>query len=400
MALNIRTVESLKPGKERRTVPDGLVTGLYLQIEPTGSKSWSVRYRHSGRTRKYTFGKYPGISLKSAREQAAKALQAVAEGRDPAHEKKLQRSTGTDTFAAVAALFLERYGKGYRKRTREIVTGMLRVHVLPRWGSRLTGDITRRDVIALLDEIVDGGSLISANRTFAVVRKIFNWSVTRDLIVSSPCVGVRAPTPERPRDRVLDDPELRLVWEAADELGGPYGALIKLLILTGQRLSEVAKIRWIELDIEARLWSIPSERCKNGRAHSVFLSTPAVELLRGLPRIAGSEFVLTTNGRVPAAGFGKHKRRLDALLPPDMPHWVVHDIRRSVATGLARIGVALPVIEKILNHQSGSFGGIVGVYQRHDFADERRTALDAWAAHVERIVSGATNVVALREARR
>ena len=399
MALNVRTVESLKPKSTRQEIPDGLLPGLYLQIEPTGSRSWTLRYRHGGRTRKFTLGKYPTLDLKTARELASKALRAVAEGRDPARERKLLRSAGADTVASVAALFVERHGRTYRKRTYETATGMLNRHVLPRWGSRPLAEITRRDVIALLDDVVDGGSPVSANRVLAVVRRMFTWAIERDIVEASPCVGVRAPTPEVSRDRVLTDIELCAVWLAAERYGGPYGALVRLLILTGQRRNEVAQARWAEFDLEARLWSLPGERTKNQRPHTVPLPEAAIALLRSLPRI-GDEFVLTTNGRVPAGGFGKHKARVDALLPPDMSEWRLHDIRRTVATGLARIGAALPVIEKILNHVGGSFAGVVGVYQRHDFADEKRTALDHWTKHVERLVRGDPAIIVPLRSRR
>lgn len=399
--LTARNVEAYKPRAKAKEYPDGLWSGLYLLVQPSGHKSFVVRYRHHGRSRKYTIGSYPAIDLKAARELASKALRAVAEGRDPQHEKKLLRSARADTFGAVAELFLERHGRAHRKRTRETYTSMLSKHVLPRWGARPAAEITRRDVVALLDEIVDGGSPISANRTYAVIRKIFSWAVTRDIVATSPCVGVRAPTREISRDRVLPDTELRNVWLAADKLGGPYGALVKLLILTGQRRNEIAQARLSEFDLESRLWTVPSERSKNHKAHVVPLSAPAVALLKALPRVGDNEFVLTTNGRVPAAGFGKHKARLDALLPADMSRWVVHDIRRSVATGLARIGVDVPTIEKVLNHVGGTFAGVVGVYQRHDYVEEMRRALNRWGEHVERLVGGEPpKVVALRGPRR
>lgn len=399
MALNVRTVESLKPTKKRQEIPDGLLPGLYLQVEPTGSRSWTVRYRHGGRSRKYTIGRYPAIDLKGARELAAKALRAVAEGRDPAHERKLLRSAGADTFASVAALFLERHGRGYRKRTLENTTSLLDKHVLPRWGALPLAQIRRRDVIALLDEIADGGAPVSANRVLAAVRKMFAWAITRDIVDASPCVGVSRPHVERARDRVLTDDELRDVWLASERLGGPFAALVQLLILTGQRRGEVAGMRWGEIDLGSAkpAWRLPGERTKNRRAHEVPLSRAAVALLEALPR-TGDEFVLTARSGTPIAGFSKFKRELDALLPVDMHAWRLHDIRRTVATGLARIGIGLPVIERLLNHTSGSFAGVVGVYQKHSFADEQRIALDAWAAHIERLVSGepASTVVALR----
>jgi integrase len=145
-------------------------------------------------------------------------------------------------------------------------------------------------------------------------------------------------------------------------------------------------MRWAELDLEQRLWTLPPERVKNNQPHEVPLSDAAIALLKSLPRIQGSPYVLTTNGETPASNYGKNKRRLDALLPPEMPAWRLHDLRRTVASGMARLGINLPVIEKVLNHSSGSFAGIVAVYQRHSFADEKRKALDAWADLVVSLV--------------
>ena len=218
----------------------------------------------------------------------------------------------------------------------------------------------------------------------------------RDIIASSPCAGVRPPTPEQSRDRVLADFELRNIWLAADRLGGPFGALVKLLMLTGQRRDEVARMAWSEVDLDARLWKLPKARAKYGQPHDIALSEPAVAILMSLPQI-GDIFVLTTDGRTAASSYSQNRRRLDALLPADMPHWVLHDLRRTAASGMARLGINLPVIEKVLNHSSGSFGGIVGVYQRHDFADEKRRALDRWGAHVADLVSSrrGRNVVTL-----
>jgi integrase len=212
---------------------------------------------------------------------------------------------------------------------------------------------------------------------------------------------LKPPTPERSRDRVLSDPELRAVWLAADEFGGSFGALVKLLMLTGQRRDEVAGMLWAEIDTEARLWSLARERVKNDSSHDVPLSKPAIEILEALPRI-GSRFVLTTNGKSPSSNYGKNKRRLDALLPSDLSPWRLHDIRRSAASGMARIGIQLPVIEKILNHKSGSFAGIVSVYQKHTFSDEKRDALESWGAYLSRLISdqpGRRNIIRFEAAR-
>ena len=186
---------------------------------------------------------------------------------------------------------------------------------------------------------------------------------------------------------MLTDDELRLILRACDHLNEPFGALIKLLALTAQRRDEVGQMSWREIDLDARLWTIPKERAKNGIAHDVPLSEAAVSVLAGIRRIAGSRrLVFTTTGETPVSGFSKIKKRLDSALPDASP-WVLHDLRRTAATGMARLGVSLPVVEKVLNHTSGSFGGVAGIYQRHHFADEKRAAMEAWANHVAEIAA-------------
>jgi integrase len=382
--LTARTVETIKAGPKRREIADKLLPSLYLVVQPTGAKSWAVRYRIAGRPRKHTLDAYPAIDLKAARDLASEALRAVAKGRDPGREKLESRVVAPDTVAAVVRQFVELHCRRHnRPRHARETTRLLERNVLPRWRARLMRDITRRNVLDLLDRLVEDGP-ITANRTLSAVRKLFSWAVSRDIIAASPCAGVKPPTPERSRDRVLSDDELRAVWEAAEKLGGPFGALIKLLILTGQRRDEVAGMRWSELNLDAGLWVIASDRVKNNEAHVVPLSKLAVEILNNLPRIADSDFVLTTTGKSPASDYSKKKRQLDALAR--VSSWRLHDIRRSMASGLARLGVNLPTIEKVLNHRSGSFGGIVGVYQRHDFAAEKRAALERWVAHVQQVV--------------
>jgi integrase len=398
--LTIRSVEAMKPRPVRQEIPDSFLPGLYLIQQPSGAKGWAVRYRHKGVPRKLTLGSYPALGLKDARELGAKALRAVAEGRDPGREKILARAAKADSVDRIVEDFLERHvRRSNRPRTAQETERLLRQHVLPRWRGRMVHEITRRDVLDILDRVVDGGAPIAANRVFAAIRKFFNWCAARDIIAASPCAGVKPPTAERARDRVLSDEELRLVWRAADKLGGTFSPLVKMLALTGQRRDEVARMRWEELDLDARLWTLPPARTKNNQPHEVPLSKAALVVLQNVPRIASSPFVLTTNGGgSPASGYSKNKRRLDALLPADMPPWRLHDLRRSCASGLARLGINLPVIEKVLNHSSGSFAGIVGVYQKHSFADEKRAALEAWGSFVTAVVEGkpASKVVRLR----
>src|SRR5262249_49597396 len=201
--LTIRSVEAMKPRPLRQEIPDSFLPGLYLVVQPSGAKGWAVRYRHQGVPRKLTLsGNYPALGLKDARELGAKALRAVAEGRDPGREKTLARTANADNVERVVEEFLERHVKrSNRPRPAQETDRLLRQHVLPRWRGRMVHDITRRDVLDILDRVVDGGAPIAANRVFAAVRKFFNWCTARDILAASPCAGVRPPTSERARDR-------------------------------------------------------------------------------------------------------------------------------------------------------------------------------------------------------
>jgi integrase len=285
-------------------------------------------------------------------------------------------------------LFIERHvRRSNRQRSAKGTEGLLRHHVLPYWHGRPIGEVTRRDILDVLDRVVDAGTPIAANRTLAAIRKMFRWAVERDIIATSPCINIKPPAAERSRDRTLSDEELRQVWQAADKIGYPFGSVTKMLALTGQRRDEVSRMTWEEVDLKKRVWRLPAARTKNGRPHEVPLSTTAISILKAAPRLVSSPYVFTTNGATPASGFAKNKKRLDGLLPADMPPWRLHDLRRTVASGLARLGVGLPVVEKILNHTSGTFKGVLAVYQKYDFRSEREKALQLWGQHVDALVS-------------
>jgi len=318
-ALTVQSVERFKPHLSKRMeVADGLLPGLYFVLQPSGVRSWAVRYRHAGKPRKLTLGPYPVLELGAARTRAREALQVVALGRDPASEKQDALKTarlaepGVDTVAAIVATFLERHARAKTKaNTADDTERRFRLHVLPKWGERRIQDITRRDVIALLDGIVDRGTPIAANRTLATISKFFNWALDRSIIETSPCIRVARPSEEQSRDRILTDNELRLVWTAAARKGWPFGSLVQTLILTGQRRTEVGDMGWSELK-DRGLWTIPGSRTKNGAEHDVPLSLAAQDILSRAPRIAGSQFVFTTSGVRPISGYSQAKERLDA----------------------------------------------------------------------------------------
>lgn len=404
-------------GKAVRTeVPDGSVQGLYLIVQPSGAKSWAVRYRVDGVPRKHTLGPYPRLDVRGARDAARIALGKVGEGEDPAAQKKANRAgaraTDTEMVEKVVGRFIDGHAK---KKTRESswreAQRILNREIVAVWTGRSIHSITKKDVISLVDSVVDRGSPIMANRVLAHTRKLLNWCVEKDLIQFSPAVGVRPPSNEESRDRILSDHEIPLIWSAAEQLKWPFGPIIRLLLLTGQRREEVGNMKWSELDLAQRLWTIPKERTKNGRAHEVPLSDAAMAILEQLPHIGTSGLLFTTNGETAVSGYSRAKRRLDgfiteALLPEASAAepWTFHDLRRTVATGMAKLGVPLPVTEKVLNHISGSFAGIVGVYQLHDFAPEKRKALAAWSDFVEGLVSSppagaVSNVIEMPRAR-
>jgi integrase len=389
--LTAKTVETIKPAPTRQEIPDALLPGLYLIVQPSGARSWAVRYRHNGTPRKHTLGSYPAIDLKTARELGTKVLRTAAEGRDPAGERQVQQA---NSVGEVVAQFLAKHGqRNYRPKTFKEAERLLRLYVVSRWGSRPIAGVTRTEVRDMLDKLTDDTPVL-ANRVHSITRKLFGWAVEKEIIPTSPLTGLKAPAEEKSRERILTDQELRAVWRAAKELG-PYGTMVRLLALTGQRRGEIAGLTWDEVDLDKKLITLPAARVKNGRTHEVPLSRQAVALIEGLPH--HSEQYVFSLGGGPINGFGKDKERIDKAC--GVENWTLHDLRRTAASGMARLGVSLPVIEKCLNHTSGSFAGVAGIYQRHDFAGEKRRALETWGSHVAAVVgdkAAKTKVVHLR----
>jgi integrase len=404
-ALTQLTIDNLKPGPDRREIPDGKERGLYLVIQPTGRMSWAFRFRNHGRPCKLTVGAYPAIGLAKARAEAARAKVALADGDDPAATKRAAKAakrvrSADDHVERVIADFIALYVKPKTRDWRE--TQRLLAEFAEAWKGRRLAAIGKADIHRVLDSIVARGAPVGANRAFAQLRKMCRWAVSRGILDRSPCDGIDRPSAENSRDRVLDTDELRLVWRAADDLGFPFGPIVKLLALSGQRRSEVGGMEWRELDLDRALWTLPGARTKNKRQHAFPLSPEAIAIIIGLPRFSGSRFVFSPSNTAPS-GFSRAKTRLDGLIAKlndgnVIEPWILHDIRRSVASGLAGLGVTLPVIERCLNHISGSFAGIVGVYQRYDFADEMRAAMERWGRHVEQLAGRKTaaNIIELK----
>jgi integrase len=358
-----------------------------LIVQPSGAKSWALRYSLAGKSAKLTLGRAialqvgerappNALTLAAAREQAAKERRRIELGEDPAGEKRAQRGDGVE---ALAAQFLEQHAARKRPQTFAQYRSVMRRRILPAWSGRTVHSIRRRDVIDLVQGIARDHPAL-ANRTLATASKFFAWLVSRDVIAASPVVGVERPAKETARSRTLTDDELRAVWEVTGKLGYPFGDCVRMLALTGCRRSEATGMRWSE--IKDGVWTVPGERTKNHLSYDVPLSRQALQVLLDVPRFADCDYVFTANGRRPihSSSFGRAKIALDNLAPLD--HWTVHDLRRTCASGMQRLGVETAVIERCLNHTSGVFRGITGTYQRHSFLPERREALQRWADHV------------------
>ncbi len=403
MKLKAATVEVIAATNKRQEIPDDLCTGLYLVVQPTGKKSWQVRYRHGGVHRRMTLAAFPTLSLADARARARDVMAAASEGRDPAEEVKAAKAPkpkdDRDKIETLISQFDKRHLKGLK--SRNVVKRELDRFVVTIWGDRDIHSITKRDVIDLLDGIADSGRVVTANRVRAYLNKFLNWCVERDILHMSPATGVKPVAKETSRDRVLTDDEIRWFWQACDQLAYPWGPLGKVLLLTGQRLGEVVGMKRSE--IMAKTWHLAASRTKNGRAHDVPLTEPVRAVLA---HTVPTDLLFTTTGQTPISGFHKGRQHIADKMaeiaakergePAEIPHWTFHDLRRTAATGMARLGIAVRVTEAVLNHVSGTGSGIVGVYQRHDYADEKRVALEAWACMVTSLVKGEPgNVVRL-----
>lgn len=402
-------VEGLAPGPSDRVFWDQALKGFGVKVTPAGSRVYLVQYRRKGarQTRRYTIGRHGAPwTTEKAREAAAVLLARVRLGEDPfkvekaraRHEQSVEKAAiveavraRAELYPAVVADFIGKYAKR-RNKTWPEAKRMLMSRDLADWSSRQVREIKRRDVLAIVDNVSER-SESTARVLFAHLRRFFAWCAERELVDQSPCLGLRGPPPSKPRDRWLSDAEIAKVWLGCDQLGYPFGPLFQLLLLTAQRREEVTSMRWDEIDWAAMEWVIPAERAKNSRAHTVDLAPVAMALLSPLREARGAEgLVFTTTGGTPVSGHAKAKLRLDRLLGDEaasvasMKPWRVHDLRRTAATGMARLGNPPHIVEAVLNHVSGARGGLVAVYQHYDHRAERRAASLQWAEHVARLV--------------
>ncbi len=417
-------IKALKPGTKRREIGDARIEGLVLVIEPSGTRRWSFRYRYAKRQRRIAIGSWPAVDLLKARARAEQAVRALERGMDPtvsvfgAARERQVRGTDRDAFADVVQRFFRAHAIPHTRSWRESARLLgLRVvdhesgppalevkagGIVARWAQRPVADIKKDDIRELLADSLARGATITCNRELAAIRKIFSWCVEGDLIGTNPALGIREPAKEMPRDRVLTDQELRLVWWAASAEGGSFGSILKLLILTAARRREVSHATWDEFDMASRMWTLGPGRTKGGRGHAIPLSDAALVVLGEITRVPGAVHLFGLGGRGGFSGYSKAKGRIGdriAAMNDGKPiaSWGLHDIRRSVATKMADIGVPPHIIEEILAHTTAK-SRVAATYNRSRYLGEVKAALARWAEHVERLVdldTDASNLVTL-----
>jgi integrase len=382
MKLTERRIETLQcpAGKKDVMVFDDEQAGLGVRVTAGGGKSFLVQYRHAGEKRRVPLGSCSAISLASARKAAQAIMGDVAKGLDPASDRKRKAAHDALTLETLVGQWetlsladrRERYAVEAVRALRYAFASQLK---------KPAAELSRSAVVRVLDSLAKDGKNAMASRTAAYGRACYQWGVKRGSLSTNPFQALPL-APVAKRDRVLTDDELRSVWRAT-EGSGSFNAIVRALLLTGQRREEVAAMTWGDVAADLSAWTIPGARAKNGVAHLVPLSSQAQTILRAAPHIEGNDLVFP-GLRGPFNGFSKAKEALDKA--SGVNNWRLHDLRRSLATGLQKLGVRLEVTEAVLNHVSGSRAGVVGLYQRHNWADEKRAALNAWGAHVAALI--------------
>lgn len=405
-----RSVDALISSGQHDILWDDSIKGFGAKRTKAGAVSYVLQFRMGGReskTRRYTIGSHGSPwTPATARAEAERLAILIAQGIDPGEAERQRRRESVDlAFDNYSDRFAEAcVGEGWRR----LVKRSLELHVKPVLGSKPLPNLTRIDIVAVFDRM-PRAQIANIRNVFAVLRRLLRWAVSRGDIDRSPMEGMETPPPVKPRDRWLSDEELGRIWMAAPNTHSCFGPIIRLLIVTGQRREEVSSLRWEELNRKDLLWTLPGERAKNGEPNRIPLNELAVAILDEVagsaiwPR-SGRMFTTSRGGRF--TGYSKGKIKLDLLMSQDgrepLPDWRLHDLRRTLATGFQRLGVRFEVTEAVLNHVGGSRAGVAGIYQRHDWKDEKRAALHAWASKIDKIVAASdepSNVVEINVAR-
>ena len=396
MKFTDRSLTALKPKEKRYEVSEDNGRGLGIRVLPSGKKTFIYRFKFQGKSRGMMLGSFPNgphkdeISLAEAHLRHANARSLLKQNIDPAakHQAEIASEKFAETVKDLADNYLTRHAQKKKKSWREDQR-ILNKDVLPLWRNRKAKDIRRRDVIALLDRIVDRGAPVIANRTLEIIRRMFNFAIERDIVENNPCYMVKAPGKETQRDRVLSPNEIKKFWRRlyGTEMTPILKLALKLLLVTAQRRGEIISARWNDFDLEDGWWTIPDT--KNQLAHRVPLSPLAKSLLQHISRYSGSTDWLfpnpTKTGPMTDRSVNRAlSRNLNKL---QIEHFTPHDLRRTAASHMASLGVQRLVISKILNHVEN---GITAVYDRHSYDQEKMLALNTWGERLLVIIRNST----------
>lgn len=377
----VAALSAASSGK-RLEIFDTILPGLVLRVTDRGIKSFAVRYRHNGKTLRYTIGKTPPLKLKKAREMAYGLLASARQGQNPMADKRAaQRAKDTSpTCDKVIERFIEK-GLSESKPAHAVeVARLLRKEVVSYWKGRTLASIQTADVASLLEKII---SPSTRRHTYFALRLLFKWSKGVGIILASP-IGKDFPNPGKPqsRERVLETSELKAIWTTVIGTYSTFNAIVQLLVVTGQRRDEVAEARWDEFDFARKIWTIPAQRTKTGdKPHRLPLTDLTLQILNNIPR-GTSPFLFPGEGtkRDTFSGWSRSKHRLDERC--GINDWRLHDLRRTMITRLAETGVAPHVVERIINHKDGEVSGVAAIYNRASYEKEMREALEKWSKYL------------------
>jgi integrase len=385
---------AIPAGKSELLIFDDDLPGFGLRLRAGGSRKWIFQYRHNGRQHRMTLGSPTSMDAVRARNAAKKHHHEVGLGGDPAQDKAEAKIQAGLTFGKVVDDYLAFREREWRPTSMRVAKRYLLHHAKPLLGLE-PAKIDRATVATLLNHVERESGAVSANRFRATLSSCLNWCAREGLTDSNPAAFTNKRA-EVSRDRVLNDGELKAIWAALP--AGDYGDIVRLLLLTGQRRAEIADLSWNEIDFERGLILLPASRTKNGREHVIPMSGPVRAILEARRQIYGRDLVFGLWSSVGGFGFGEPKRHLDEAVAGTVKKWVLHDLRRTVATAMAdRLGIQPHVIEAILNHASGHKGGVAGIYNRAAYTAEKKQALERWADYVMALVEGRdVNVVPMR----
>lgn len=383
MRFTDKAIKALKSADERYDMREGSRTGFAIRIFPSGLKSWIFFYNHDGRKRRMTLGNYPELSLADARTKLNEARAKLMQGIDPADEVLTvkQERIAAPTIADLVDEFLLRHVSVKAARSLPEYRRNLLKDIIPTWGKRKAKDISKRDVLTLLESIVDRGAPNQANQLFKIIRRMFNFAVERDVIEHTPCAGVKLPSREVHKDRFLNEKEIFAFWQGLEtaRMTEATKGVLRLILLTGQRPGEVTGMHRSE--IEGEWWSLPGERSKNGRAHRIPLTVPVLKIIESRP-VDGFLFP-SPRGEKPidvnALAHAVRRCQFFGLEP-----WTPHDLRRTAASHMASLGFGV-VVDKVLNHTDQR---VTAIYDRYSYDREKRQALESWARKLESIITG------------